>query len=98
MVTQEQALTENTFHYTGPGGSVYHPRDNSCRVDTGPRGGQTFHVVRCRRNGSTQTWKTRPGDFRLPIKAGMREYGSISQDNAEHFHVAHECPVPELRY
>lgn len=31
-----------------------------------------------RRNGATKTWKTRPGDFRIPIKAGLRVYGELT--------------------
>lgn len=33
-----------------------------------------------RRNGKTQTWKKRPGDYRLPIKAGLASTGEITQD------------------
>jgi hypothetical protein len=32
-----------------------------------------------RRNGQTQLWKTRPGDFRIPIKCGMHSYGEITE-------------------
>lgn len=35
----------------------------------------------CRRNGKTQTWKTRPSEFRIPIKAGIRTYGDITHRN-----------------
>ncbi len=38
--------------------------------------------LRARRNGKTQTWKTRPNDFRIPIKHGLYDYGNITQDNA----------------
>lgn len=31
-----------------------------------------------RRNGRTRTWKTRPGEFRIPIKFGLRGYGEIT--------------------
>jgi photosystem II stability/assembly factor-like uncharacterized protein len=31
-----------------------------------------------RRNGATQTWKTRPGEYRIPLKAGFRSYGEIT--------------------
>lgn len=41
--------------------------------------------MRYRRNGKTKTWKTRPGDFKIPVKRGMYEYGYITQDNAHHF-------------
>jgi hypothetical protein len=35
---------------------------------------------KCRRNGRTQSWKTRPAHFRLPIKAGLRATGAIDHD------------------
>ena len=35
----------------------------------------------CRRNGKTQTWKTRPSEFRIPIKYGFKEYGQVTQHN-----------------
>ena len=38
--------------------------------------------VRCRRNGKTQTWKTRPDEFKIPVKYGLRECFYITQDNA----------------
>jgi len=34
-----------------------------------------------RRNGATQTWKTRPGEFRIPVKTGYASYGSITNHN-----------------
>ena len=40
---------------------------------------------RWRRNGATKTWKTRPGEFRIPIKRGLREFGYITQDNVHEF-------------
>jgi len=38
--------------------------------------------VRCRVNGACKTWKTRPEEFRLPVKYGLRECFYITQDNA----------------
>ncbi len=35
----------------------------------------------CRRNGKTQTWKTRPGQFRIPVKIGFRSYGELTHDS-----------------
>ena len=43
---------------------------------------------RWRRNGKTKTWKTRPNDFRIPVKHGLYAYGYIDQDNATEFNVA----------
>lgn len=42
---------------------------------------------RWRRNGKTQTWKTRPGHFRIPVKHGLYEYGEITHEQAANFTV-----------
>jgi hypothetical protein len=67
--------------------------------------GQEFHhntetqangklCFRVRRNGKTQTWKTRPGEFRIPVKHGIsaRGQGQIHDYTAADWHVASECP------
>lgn len=46
---------------------------------------------RHRRNGKTQTWKTRPGHFRIPVVYGLRGYGQITHETADKFHLASEC-------
>lgn len=33
-----------------------------------------------RRNGRTQTWKTRPGVWRIPVKAGFKSCGELTHD------------------
>lgn len=33
---------------------------------------------KCRRNGRTQTWKTRPDDYRIPFKFGFKDHGALS--------------------
>jgi len=58
--------------------SIYKNTDGSCQ--------------RWRRNGKTQFWKTRPEDFRVPIKYGLRRYSAIERHNAEQFHVSKDCP------
>jgi hypothetical protein len=37
---------------------------------------------KARRNGATKLWKTRPADFQIPIKAGLRATGRISETDA----------------
>lgn len=37
--------------------------------------GRWWHL---RRNGATQTWLRRPGEFRIPVKAGLRSYGELT--------------------
>ena len=57
------------------------------------RYGQTLHMisynnnklVRVRVSGKCQTSKTRPNDFRVPVKYGLYEHGAIDQDNKERF-------------
>lgn len=36
---------------------------------------------RLRRNGKTQFWKTRPDEFSIPVKAGLRACGRVTQDS-----------------
>ena len=38
--------------------------------------------IEVRRNGQTKTWKTRPGEFRIPVKYGFKECFYITQSNA----------------
>ncbi len=39
----------------------------------------TGRYWKLRRNGQTKTWKTRPDEYRIPVKAGMRAHGYITQ-------------------
>ena len=47
---------------------------------------------RWRTNGQLKTWKTRPDEFRQPIKHGLRDYGYLDETNAHQFHLESECP------
>lgn len=38
-----------------------------------------------RRNGATKLWKTRPNEYRIPIKAGLKVYGYIEPTNLTGF-------------
>lgn len=40
-------------------------------------------AVRCRANGACKTWKTRPDDFRLPVKYGLKQCFYITPSNAK---------------
>lgn len=81
MLTREQAFNANEFHY-GP-----------CNRIVGPRGGKKISQEIWRRNGETQFWKTRPEEFRIPVKRGLKQYGSIWHYDAEQVHAASECPL-----
>jgi hypothetical protein len=48
--------------------------------------------IRVRRNGATKTWKTRPGEFRIPVKYGMYEYFYIDQNNADEWSTIPDPP------
>jgi hypothetical protein len=82
-VTQDQAMTADTFHY------------GDCVRTHGPRGGVTEEIVTWRRNGETKLWKTRPQDFRVPIKYGLRRGWYLTPDNARDFHTAEDCPLKD---
>lgn len=40
-----------------------------------------------RRNGKTRTWKTRPDDFHIPVKFGLRGYGIVDNMNKDGDHL-----------
>ena len=82
MVTKEQAMTERYFHYAPV-----------CKRIVGPRGGVTVKTENWRASGSCKTWKTRPNEFRLPIKYGLRQSSYLTQAEAHDFHVERECPL-----
>lgn len=83
MVTKEQALTEDNFHF------------GTCSKHIGPRGGVKIKVVKVRRSGMTKTWKRSPERFRTPIKYGMCESSYIREDNCDRFHCAKDCPITQ---
>lgn len=87
-VTKQQALSCREFH-----------AEPCTKGPDGPRGGKgRVNIEVWRANGACKTWKTRPADFRLPVKYGFRgPYAYITNDNCEDFHVASECTVKEYR-
>lgn len=44
--------------------------------------------LRARVNGKVQLWKTRPTDFRIPIKSGLYAYGNITPSVAHAWHLS----------
>jgi hypothetical protein len=87
MITRDEALNAREFHC------------GECTRIIGPRGGVVTHTEVWRRNGKTQTWVTRPDEFSVPVRYGFtnnrRNYGYITEDNAQHFHTADNCPLNE---
>lgn len=81
MITKEQALTAQEFHY------------GECTRTVGPRGGVKEKINAWRRNGQTKTWKTLPDRFRVPLKGGLRHYAEIDLANAHRWHTAEDCPL-----
>lgn len=43
--------------------------------------------LKVRRNGKTQVWKTRPNEFRIPVKYGLYEYYNITDKNCHEWYV-----------
>lgn len=87
MITKEQAMQcryGDEIHYTG---------NHDCTKTVGPRGGVTINIQRVRVSGRCQTWKTRPDEFRLPVKYGLYESGEITHSNATCWHLPSDCPL-----
>ena len=84
MVTKEQCMAatyRSEFHF------------GDCKRAIGPRGGVTIHQTRVRVSGRCQTWKTRPEEYRLPVKYGLYESSEITERRAGEFHRAEDCPL-----
>ena len=67
MITKEIALS---LEYRA---TLHHVREKNS--DGSP--------VRCRVNGKCKTWVTRPNDFQLPVKHGLRDCFYITPANAQ---------------
>lgn len=72
MITKEIAMTVRK------GAILHHTRDK----------GSDGQPVRCRVNGECKTWKTRPKEFRLPVKHGLNRCFNITEWNCEDWEVA----------
>ncbi len=87
MITKKQAIEAAEFHF------------GACQRTEGPRGGLKEKTETWRRNGATQLWKTRPEDYRVPVKWGtLRGYGQIRPADAAGFHTAEDCPLADPAY
>jgi len=45
----------------------------------------TGHPSKARVSGKVQTWKTRPSDFKVPLKRGLYDTGYLTPGNANRF-------------
>lgn len=50
--------------------------------------GKDGQPLRCRAMGKCITWKTRPNEFKLPVKYGLYQSFYITEDNAKDWNVA----------
>lgn len=80
MLTKEQAMTEREFIQISSDDINFNKVWGKEALMNKP--------IHWRANGKCKTWKTRPDEFRLPIKHGLWDYGYITQDNAHLFEVA----------
>jgi hypothetical protein len=48
--------------------------------------------IQCRRNGKTKRWKTRPAEFQIPVKYGLKECFYITPANADEWSTV---PLPQ---
>lgn len=61
---------------------------------SGNHDGQCYNY---RRNGQMQRWKTRPREFRQPVKFGLRTYAQITHVNVHQFHNGDKCQIDAIR-
>lgn len=85
-MTREEAFRAKEFH------------KGKCVRGIGSRGGVTVVQEIWRRSGQTKTWKTRPEQFRIPVKYGLRNSSYIDQYDLEKMHTADTCPLLDPNY
>ena len=81
MITKDEARIRSLFHY------------GTCTRTVGPRGGVTDKIEQWRENGNLREWKRDPSRWELPLKYGMRSYGTMHPGNADLFHLPEDCPI-----
>jgi len=89
MITKEQAIALGNGTLCS---EIHCETIHKCKRTVDPRSGVKEYIVRVRIGGRCQTWKTRPHEFRLPVKYRGYE-AAITRDNAEWFHLAQDCPI-----
>jgi hypothetical protein len=80
-LTKEQAVDCAVFH------------TNKCHRIFGALGAVNDIIESWTRNGKTQTWKTRPDEFRVPVHRGMYKKDQIWHQDKDTAHAATECPL-----
>lgn len=50
-------------------------------------------AVRYKINGKCKTWKTRPSEFKVPIKYGLKGYDYLTDENAHLFSLTEPAPI-----
>ena len=79
MVTKAQALAATH-------GDIFHSTClGPCR--------RAYARILYRVTGRCRTWKTRPLEYRLPVKHGLYTSAAITDQNASLWHAAIECPL-----
>ena len=53
----------------------------------------TGRIFRWRRSGQTKTWKTRPYEYRVPVKFGLFKNDALTTTDDAYFHAARDCRV-----
>ena len=81
MINMQQAISAHEFHA------------GECVKTIGKRGGVTIKQEVWRRNGKTKLWKTRPTEYQVPIKHGLRAYAYITPSEADQVHTSEDCPL-----
>ncbi len=87
MITKEQALTYDYFIQVYRLSGANDKYTDIIGLNTLTERVKIANPKLWSRNGKTQTWKTRPDAFKIPVKHGLYSYGYITQDNCHLFDI-----------
>ena len=89
MITKQQAETLTSFKQISayPKTYVSFTIGRAIQHYDGTKTVPLAKPVNWRANGKCKVWKTRPNEFKLPIKHGLRSYAYLTHENAHLFEV-----------
>ena len=87
MITKDQAMTESYFIQTHSLCGKYKLKYGTISPIFIANGEiqELSKPIKWRVNGKCKTWKTRPDEFKLPIKHGLYDNGYLTHKNAHLF-------------
>lgn len=78
------------------GDIVHYVANHPCSRISGPRGGVTIKITKCRVSGEPHVWRRSPERVQVPVKYGLYVNSYITEENLNDWHHEKDCPLKFL--